>query len=148
MLTVTSRAIHSGENREKMPENHIVNNGLTPIRLLLVEDHDDTRKSMEFLLKRHRYEVKSAASGTEALEMAANGEFDVVLSDLGLPDMHGCELMSQLSTAHGLVGIAATGHSMPEDIEACHKAGFVRHVTKPINLTALRAVISEVVTTK
>jgi len=113
------------------------------LRLLLVEDHVDTRRSMEFLLARHRHVVKSAASAREALELAANNKFDLVISDLGLPDQNGLELMKQLRDRFGLKGIGVSGYGMEEDIAKSRAAGFVCHLTKPISMDRLRQAIAD-----
>ena len=113
------------------------------LRLLLVEDHVDTRRSMEFLLARHRHVVKSAASAREALELAANNKLDLVISDLGLPDQNGLELMKQLRDRFGLKGIGVSGYGMEEDIAKSRAAGFVCHLTKPISMDRLRQAIAD-----
>ncbi|HTO04385.1 MAG TPA: response regulator, partial [Opitutus sp.] len=80
------------------------------LRVLLVEDHDDTRTSMEMLLRRAGYYVRSAESAAEALSWADKEKFDLAVTDIGLPDLSGRELMKQLSERHGMRGIATTGY--------------------------------------
>lgn len=111
------------------------------LRILLAEDHDDTRSSMTHLLRRAGHEVKGASSASLALELAAQEPFDLVISDLGLPDMSGLELMQQLHENYGLRGIAVSGYGMEEDIQRSYAAGFVHHLTKPIHMERLRQVI-------
>jgi PAS domain S-box-containing protein len=115
------------------------------LKVLLVEDHLDTRKSMEFLLARYKYVVKSAGSAEEALALAEQHPFDLVISDLGLPDASGLELMKQLRDRFGLKGIGVSGYGMEEDIALSHAAGFTHHLTKPITMDRLRTAIAEAV---
>src|SRR5258708_7347719 len=79
------------------------------LRVLLVEDHFDTRASMEMVLRRADHYVRSAATAQRAVELAATEKFDVVITDLGLPDRSGIELMRDLHARHGLIGIATSG---------------------------------------
>lgn len=111
--------------------------------ILLVEDHEDTRVVLESLLRRQKHEVKAAGSAQEALKLAEEGSFDFVISDIGLPDQSGLELMEQLRDRFGLRGIGLSGYGMEEDIARASKAGFVRHLTKPIRLDRLNEVIAE-----
>ena len=109
-----------------------------------MEDHKDTRTSLEFLLQKNKHDVKSAASAKEALKLAAEFEFDLVISDIGLPDQSGLELMQQLKDEFHLRGIGLSGYGMEEDIAKCYAAGFVQHLTKPIRFEQLKHVISEI----
>lgn len=111
--------------------------------ILLVEDHDDTRKTLELLLRKHHHEVKAAASAEEALKLAAENRFDLVISDIGLPGESGWKLMAQLRDCFGLKGIGLSGYGMEEDIARGRDAGFLRHLTKPIRFDQLSEVIAE-----
>jgi CheY-like chemotaxis protein len=108
-----------------------------------VEDHKDTRVSIQRLLGIAGHNVLPAASGAEALAIAAANPIDLVVSDLGLPDMTGHELMKQLRSAHGLQGIALSGYGMEEDVERSRLAGFQNHLTKPVSFEQLKDVIAE-----
>jgi signal transduction histidine kinase/ActR/RegA family two-component response regulator len=110
-------------------------------RLLVVDDHVDTCMGMKSLLQRRGYEVATAHSADQALETLRKGEFDLVISDLGLPDRSGFELMQDISALRGLPGIALSGFGMENDVERAHAAGFSRHLTKPINFEQLHAEI-------
>jgi PAS domain S-box-containing protein len=107
------------------------------VRILLVEDHEPTRKALTHLLSRRNYEVEIAASIAEALEIAGKGRFDVVISDIGLPDGLGYDLMEELKSRYRLRGIALTGYGMEKDVVRSQKAGFVFHLTKPVHAQAL-----------
>ena len=112
-------------------------------RLLLVEDHAATRAALELLLRRRNYAVQSAATAAEALALAESKPFDLVLSDIGLPDGNGYALMSELRQRHGLQGIALTGYGMEADLARSESAGFVLHLTKPVRMEALDKALAQ-----
>ncbi|HVW22455.1 MAG TPA: ATP-binding protein [Opitutaceae bacterium] len=111
-------------------------------RILLVEDHAPTRATMEHVLRRRRYEVTSAGSLAEARAAAAAGPVDILISDIGLPDGNGYELMTELRDRHGLVGIALTGFGMPTDVARSDQASFFQHLTKPVGIDLLEKAIA------
>lgn len=113
--------------------------------VLLVEDHDATRFALSNLMFRRGYKVISAGSAREARNASASEKIDLVISDIGLPDESGTELMKHLSTTFGLKGIALTGYGMEEDIERCLASGFVTHLTKPVNIRALENALALIV---
>lgn len=113
------------------------------MRILLVEDHRDTRVSMQYLLQRAHHRVWAAETAKDALDLASQHEFDIVVTDLGLPDQSGIELMRQLRDRFGLRGIATSGYGMDEDIAQSRDAGFVHHFTKPVSMERLRRVLTE-----
>lgn len=108
-----------------------------------MEDHKDTRVSIQRLLEIAGHKIFPAVCATQALEIAAANDIDLVVSDLGLPDMTGHELMKQLRTIHGLPGIALSGYGMEEDIERSRLAGFQNHLTKPVSIERLKEIIAE-----
>ncbi|HYC69629.1 MAG TPA: response regulator [Opitutaceae bacterium] len=111
--------------------------GAPRIPLLLVEDHGPTRLVLSNLLRQRRYAVVSTDTVAEALRLAAGQSFELVVSDLGLPDGTGYELMAQLAQRYGLKGIALSGYGMEQDIARSREAGFVGHITKPVTFQAL-----------
>lgn len=113
------------------------------MRILLVEDHEDTNRSLTRLLRRRGYQVQSATSVQAALELSATEEFDVLISDLGLPDGSGIDLMQKLNSNRPVFGIALTGFGMEEDVRKSREAGFKHHLVKPIDLTKLDLLIQE-----
>ena len=115
------------------------------VKILLVEDHADTARIMLRLLRGSNYDVEWAATIADALRAADAQRFDLIVSDLGLPDGSGIDLMRRLRGQHGLKGIALSGYGMEEDVQRSRDAGFAEHLTKPINLHALRAAIDAVV---
>ncbi|HYG62942.1 MAG TPA: response regulator, partial [Thermoanaerobaculia bacterium] len=80
-----------------------------------------------------------------ALEAAESETFDAVVSDIGLPDGNGHDLMRRLVARFGLRGIAVSGYGMEEDIQRSREVGFAAHLTKPVDLRRLRAELRELV---
>ena len=111
-------------------------------RVLLVEDHELTRNALVQLLIRRHYKIFPAGSIAEAREIVQKEKIDLVISDIGLPDGRGNDLMAELRERYGLKGIALTGYGMEEDIERSLTAGFVAHLTKPVNIQSLEKVLS------
>jgi PAS domain S-box-containing protein len=107
------------------------------MRILLVEDHEPTRTALSHLLTRRDCKVMAATSVAEAQELARRENFDLVVSDIGLPDGNGYTLMSELRKDFGLKGIALTGYGMEQDVIRGQNAGFVAHLTKPVRMESL-----------
>jgi two-component system CheB/CheR fusion protein len=113
-------------------------------RILLVEDHRDTARTMARLLNSYGYITTIANSVASALQAAAEQPFDLVVSDIGLPDASGYELMHKLKDLYGMQGIALTGYGMEEDMRRGREAGFADHVVKPVNISHLESIIRSV----
>lgn len=116
------------------------------VSILLVEDHKDTAVALKRLLQHFGYEVRSADSIESALSIAAQTDFDVVVSDLGLPDGSGLDLIRELRARKPIKGIALTGFGMEEDVTRSMEAGFSEHLTKPVNFQTLCSAIERVTT--
>jgi CheY-like chemotaxis protein len=114
-----------------------------PLRLLVVEDHEPTMMVLVRLLRHHGHDVFTAENVERALAVAAAHSFDLVISDLGLPDGNGIDLMRQLAKKYGLRGIALTGYGMPEDLVKTRQVGFLAHLVKPINFDQLHNVLQQ-----
>jgi signal transduction histidine kinase len=116
------------------------------LRLLLVEDHHDTLKTLERLLLRRGYVVRSA----ESMEIAEQYEFDLLVSDIGLPDGRGTDLLGRLEERHRhpFRAIAMSGFGTDEDLERSFHAGFAEHLTKPVEFSALHQAITRLVSPK
>ena len=106
-------------------------------RVLVVDDHVDTCTGMKMMLERRGYRVTIAHTADQAVEKTEHEEFDLVISDIGLPDRSGYELMKELSTTKNLRGIALSGFGMENDVTRARSAGFSEHLTKPINFDRL-----------
>jgi signal transduction histidine kinase/ActR/RegA family two-component response regulator len=115
------------------------------LSVLLVEDHEASRFALERLLVRRGHHVVPAASVADALDAAQRRSFDVVVSDIGLPDGDGYDLMKKLRAQHNLAGIAITGYGMEEDLQRAMEAGFSAHVTKPVTVRRLEDALAGVV---
>lgn len=114
-----------------------------PSRVLLVEDHLDTRRVLSRLLESYGYTVAVAGSVEEALDTFRRGKFDVILSDIGLPDGSGYDVIAGARKIRDVTGIALTGYGMSEDVRRSAEAGFAFHLTKPIDTSELRSVLRE-----
>jgi signal transduction histidine kinase/ActR/RegA family two-component response regulator len=112
-------------------------------RVLVVEDHAPTREALAGLLRRRNLEVLTAGSIGEARERALLGNISLVVSDIGLPDGNGCDLMEELRRTHGLRGIALTGYGQEADVARSAEAGFIAHLTKPVHVQALDAALEK-----
>ena len=113
------------------------------LRLLLVEDHQDTNYSLTRMLRRRGYEVHPAYDVRSALDLAAANEFDVLVSDIGLPDGTGTDLFRALRAQRQIFGIALSGYGMEEDICRSRDVGFSHHLVKPVDLNKLDSLIQE-----
>jgi PAS domain S-box-containing protein len=112
-------------------------------RLLVVEDHEPTLTVLTRLLRAQGHGVMTASTVKDALALASDNVFDFVISDLGLPDGNGIDLMMQLFNDYGLRGIALTGYGMAEDLARTEQAGFLAHLVKPINFDQLHRVLEQ-----
>jgi CheY-like chemotaxis protein len=120
--------------------------GHTKRRILVVDDHGDTLRSMKLLLRRLGYEVLAAETMGDALRIAEEEEFDILLSDIGLPDGSGLELLKRLRLRRDVPALALSGFGMDEDIERSRDAGFSDHLTKPVSIDRLQAAIAQLET--
>jgi DNA-binding response OmpR family regulator len=126
-------------NRPSMPD---------PLKILLVEDHEDTLRLMARLLRHLGYTVEAAATLNDARALAEKIQFGLMISDLALPDGNGTDLMRELRQKQGLMGIALTGFDSADDVEHALRAGFHSHLTKPVDLEKLEAAIQDVMNGK
>jgi CheY-like chemotaxis protein len=113
-------------------------------RVLLVDDHHDTCIGMKRMLERHGYEITLAHSAEQAVEKVRTQDFDLLISDIGLPDRSGYELMREVRLEKDLPGIALSGFGSEQDISQAREAGFSEHLTKPINFERLEKTIQSV----
>jgi signal transduction histidine kinase len=110
-------------------------------RVLLVDDHYDTCIGMKRMLERHGYEITVAHSVEQAVEKMRTQDFDLLISDIGLPDRSGYELMRQVRLKKDLPAIALSGFGSEQDVNQAREAGFSEHLTKPINFERLEKTI-------
>jgi signal transduction histidine kinase len=109
--------------------------------VLLVEDHKDTQLSMVRLLNCLECNVTTAGTVAEAVALANGQEFDLLISDLDLPDGNGTEVMKAFNIRQHKKGIAISGFGQDEVVKQCREAGFSAHLTKPIDMGRLAGAI-------
>jgi len=117
---------------------------VTPLRIMLVEDHADTNETLTMMLKLRGYSVISALNVRSAIELAAQHEFDVLISDLGLPDGEAKEVLQEVASRYGAMGIALSGYGMDHDIRSSKDSGFSHHLVKPVQVSRLDALLREI----
>lgn len=114
------------------------------LALLIVEDHEASRMVLQQLLTLHGHSVTTASTVREALNAYEAGHFDAVISDLGLPDGSGFELMAQIQSIRPVPAIALTGYGMEGDLQGSKEAGFFAHLVKPLNVNDLKQMLVRV----
>ncbi|HEV7300219.1 MAG TPA: response regulator [Tepidisphaeraceae bacterium] len=141
----TDPAPHSTHNPAGEPVAAVGQDGRGVVQILLVEDHEDTGRLIARLLKGSGYEVDHATDIASALDLFRKKSFQLVISDLGLPDGSGLELMRQIRAIHQQVpGICMSGYGTDGDLADSREAGFNEHLVKPVDLKILEATISRI----
>jgi two-component system CheB/CheR fusion protein len=115
-------------------------------RVLIVDDNADARETLSVLVGAAGHRVMVASDGDTALELAAKFRPDVVLMDIGLPDMDGFEVARRLRLALGEPApafVALSGYSQQEHFDRAHQSGFLRYFVKPVDIAQLRAFLAE-----
>ena len=115
-----------------------------PLRILLVEDHRDTQRTLSRLLTHFGHEVLTASNKRGALDVLGSGNIDVLLCDIGLPDGSGYEVVSQAKRKQPIKAIALTGFGTEADVRRSSEAGFDSHLVKPVDLHKLQTVLDQV----
>jgi signal transduction histidine kinase/CheY-like chemotaxis protein len=142
LLTMKTAQLEEASARPRAPEPEPPPAGL---RILLVDDHPDTCAALERLLKLRGHHVAAAHSMRGALEIAGRDDsFDLLISDVGLPDGNGTDLLRVLRASRPIRGIAISGFGMDSDIGKSLDAGFSEHLVKPVKLEKLEAAIARV----
>jgi DNA-binding response OmpR family regulator len=120
--------------------------GKAPLSILVVEDNPDILRFLVLLLRQAGHEVRPASSVAEALGLAAEGPVDLLVSDIGLPDGSGLDLLPRLRAGRpGLPAIAFSGFGSDEDVRHSLDAGFAAHLTKPLDFRRLSEEIRNIV---
>ncbi|WP_435008255.1 PAS domain S-box protein [Tundrisphaera lichenicola] len=114
------------------------------LKILLVEDNPDTLRAIARLLKLNGFQVEVASSVREAFAVASDPKFDLLISDIGLPDGSGLEIMRHFRKNLGMKGIALSGFGSDDDIIASREAGFDHHLVKPVRIGTLIDAIRKV----
>ena len=120
---------------------------LEGMSVLVVDDSEDTTEMVRHLLEIGGASVCAATSGFEALRLAGEKEFDVVLSDISMPEMDGFEFLSRLRQIPGkqdMPAVALTGFGRPEDVQRANDQGFFAHLTKPFDIQRLGTLLQQI----
>ncbi len=108
------------------------------LQLLVVEDHPQTLRVLAALLRKQGHKVLTAECVQAAIKLLEAERFDGLISDIGLPDGNGCDIMRAAKQRQSIVGIALSGFGMEEDVRRSIDAGFDHHLTKPIDFQELQ----------
>jgi signal transduction histidine kinase/CheY-like chemotaxis protein len=143
-FAVQMATVPKPQNSTRIPAQGLETAKMRSLNVLLVEDDEPTKRAMSMLLRKMGHQFSAAGDIKSALGFAEQGRYDLVISDLGLPDGSGHELMREIKTKYGTSGIALSGFGMEEDIRKSHEAGFAEHLIKPITIEKLEAVIAKI----
>lgn len=117
----------------------------SPLRVLLIEDHDATRETLAMLLRSRGHEVIEAGCLADGYKAAQDGRYDLMISDIGLPDGRGDELLTRLrGEGFPTPAIALSGYGMEPDVERSRQAGYSQHLTKPVSIGDLDRALARV----
>src|SRR3954471_15702799 len=132
-------------NEGEAAGNHGPRSPFEHVNILLVEDHNDTRRVLSTLLGRSGHEILTASGVADALRLLSNMRVNVLLSDLGLPDGDGLDLVAKAKALQPRIKtIALTARGSQNDYERGKKAGFDHYLTKPFDFHELRTLLSVV----
>jgi PAS domain S-box-containing protein len=131
---------------EVTPKIAVPGNGSLPasLQVLLVDDHAETLRVLSALLRKRGHVVSTADSSQAALTILDSVKFDVLISDIGLPDGNGYDLVREAKKRQSLKGVALSGFGMEEDLRVGKEAGFDYHLTKPVEFQKLEGVLREI----
>jgi signal transduction histidine kinase len=139
-FTLSMQALPQGE-AVSVASKTVRDSARQALKILLVDDHHDTCAALEKLLARRGHLVAVSHDVRSAMEAAVRNKFDLLISDIALPDGTGMDLMMQMRAIANVPGIAISGFGNNGDIERSRQAGFSEHLTKPIKLDNLEAAI-------
>lgn len=143
-LVVDLPTAHAPALEAKTPPGSMPAGRTKRLRILLVEDHLDTLAVLAKLLRGFGHTITTASSVRAATDLSDNEPFDLLISDIGLPDGSGLDIMRHVSARHKLKGIALSGFGMDEDLRRSREAGFAEHLTKPVNFQKLGSLIAQI----
>ena len=113
------------------------------LHILLIEDHEDTAEVMARLLESYGHEVTTVARLSQARAACETLRFDLVISDLGLPDGNGLDFIREYRATSDAPAVALTGYGMDDDVRRCLDAGFSAHLTKPVSIQQLEQLLAD-----
>ena len=144
VFTITLPALSASDvARVAKPKPSTSTSGSRRLRILLAEDHVDTARILKLVMTNWGHSVETAGTVAGAVSLAKENHFDLLISDIGLPDGTGLDLMKRVREFSHMPGIALTGYGMDDDIHASRQAGFNAHLTKPTDLNQLQVSISK-----
>ncbi len=124
-------------------KNRIAGKGSKPLRILLVEDHQDTRRALSRLLTHFGHRVVTTGTVATAKQIVGSDQIDVLLCDIGLPDGSGYEVAAQARAKRRIKAVALTGFGTEKDVLRSKEAGFDFHLVKPVNFQELQSVLEQ-----
>ena len=116
------------------------------LHVFVVEDHEDVQKMLTMLLETWGHRVSVATTVEEALREIPSSKLDVLISDIGLPDGTGWDLLRQLNLPAHVCPIAFTAYAGPDDVNRSKAVGFRHHLAKVVDLGALQGILEELTT--
>jgi PAS domain S-box-containing protein len=117
--------------------------GDRPLKILLVDDNKDTLSYLSAMLIKRGHNVQTAKNLATALRAVEEEQFELLISDIDLPDGSGLELMHRLSARRTTIGIALSGFGSSDDIDQSRSAGFFEHLSKPVDIRRLEQAIQQ-----
>jgi two-component system CheB/CheR fusion protein len=146
--TFTIRLPRSVDTKRRLaPVLELDNGTLKGLEVLVVDDSEDTTEMVQHLLEISGATVCAVTSGSEALRIARERDFDVVLSDISMPEMDGFQFLNELRKLPGkkdLPAVALTGFGRPEDVRRASEEGFYAHLTKPFDIQTLARLLQKI----
>jgi CheY-like chemotaxis protein len=118
------------------------------LTILLIEDHVDTAEVMAQLIRSLGHDVTTVGRVDDALAATQSQTFDLVISDVGLPDGTGLDFVKAFREHSDVPAVALTGFGTDEDVRRCLSAGFTSHLTKPVNFGQLETMIESALSLK
>jgi PAS domain S-box-containing protein len=144
-FTITLPLYKAGSN-ELQPEGVSTTGALRGRFILVVDDSTESTEMLGKLLEIEGAYVDLARSGTEALEIVSKKRFDLIISDISMPEMDGYQLLSKLRKLpemENVPAVALTGYGRTADIERAHAEGFAHHLTKPLDIDQLLRIVQQ-----
>jgi CheY-like chemotaxis protein len=136
-------AMPQGYEPPRIPENLLDFLSMSSLRVFLVENHEDTARYMKLYLEQLSHEVSVAANMTTALREIPHSNCDVLISDIGLPDGDGWQLMEHLGENRPKFAIAMSGYGTGNDQRRSRAVGYNHHLVKPFTPDALQTLLRE-----
>jgi CheY-like chemotaxis protein len=112
------------------------------MRILVVEDHMDSGKLLTHMLRGQGHDVRAVETASDALGACADQSFDLLISDIGLPDLSGWELLRRVREHCDIPAIALSAFTAPADLERSRTAGFAAHLAKPVSFETLAVTVA------